>query len=376
MADSPNGKFDDRAGSERARRVPRALQLVAGLIGLALVALVAAALIPGGVGSSAGSDRPFGVTSVAGHVNPANQLPEHVTKVVGTNIPAKKFGTEVAAQEDQGVTPNGQPTGDLSPLPQRAFAIPIAHFRIYAERWAVRLGHDLPALRNALSAGSRPTAKRAWSVAWSDYLHLGAVYGLLPGPLDRSMDGLPETISPSAHFTGLHRIEMGLWTGAAPRSLVKWVVLLQRDDIKLQHVLPRVPIDTLDFTLRAHEILEDAQRDFLSGTDVPWSGAGVLGTAAGISATKELVHTLAPLLQGRDNTYVEVQNWLLQLHQLFDKVRAEHGGNWPSLSQLTPVQSEQVNGTVAGALGALEDIPGTLETAPIPVFPSIPKASG
>ena len=95
---------------------------------------------------------------------------------------------------------------------------------------------------------------------------------------------------------------MGLWTGAAPRSLVKWVVLLQRDDIKLQHVLPRLSIDTLDFTLRAHEILEDAQRDFLSGTDVPWSGAGVLGTAAGIAATKELVRTLAPLLEGRDNT--------------------------------------------------------------------------
>jgi hypothetical protein len=31
---------------------------------------------------------------------------------------------------------------------------------------------------------------------------------------------------------------------------------------------------------------------------------------------------------------------------------------------------------VAGALGALQDIPGTLETAPIPVFPKIPKASG
>src|SRR5262249_28292360 len=158
-----------------------------------------------------------------------------------------KFGAQVAAQEDQGVTPNGQPTGDLVPLPRHVFAIPIARFRHYAEHWAARLGDDLPALRNALTAGSRPAAKRAWSVAWSDYLHLGAVYGLLPGTLDRSMDGLPETVSRSAHhFSGLHRIEMGLWTRAAPQSLVKWVVLLHRDDIKLQHVLLRVPIDALD----------------------------------------------------------------------------------------------------------------------------------
>ena len=61
---------------------------------------------------------------------------------------------------------------------------------------------------------------------------------------------------------------------------------------------------------------------------------------------------------------------------MFDKVRAEHGGDWPALAQLTPVQREQVNGTVAGALGALEEIPGTLETTPIPVFPSIPTTSG
>jgi hypothetical protein len=370
MADPPHGKSDDRTGSTRTRWAPRTLQVVAGLVGLAIIALAAAALIPGGSGNSG----PFSVHSVAPHQNPANQLPEHITKVVGTNIPAKEFGTVVADQEDQGITPNGQPTSDLTPLPPASFAIPVAHYRAYAERWAVKLEHDLPALRGALADGSRPAAKRAWETAFADYLHLGAVYGLLPGTLDRSMDGLPETISRSAHFIGLHRIEMGLWTGAAPQSLVKWVVLLQRDAVTLQHVIPHVSIDPLDYATRAHEILEDAQRDFLSGDDVPWSGAGVLGTAAGIAATKEVIGTLTPLLQGRDNTYVEVQNWLLQLQQVFDRVRAEHGGNWPSLTQLTPTQREQVNGTLAGALGALSLVPGTLETTPIPVIPSIPKS--
>jgi high-affinity iron transporter len=371
MADSPHGTSDGRAGRKGVRRVPRALQFVLALVGLAVIALVTAALIPGG---GQNGNKPFSVASIAGHQNPANQLRHRITKVVGTNESAKKFGTEVAAQEDQGVTPQGQPTGDLSPLPPRAFAIPVARFRTYAEHWAVRFAHDLPALENALVAGSRPAAKRAWAVAWSDYLHLGAVYGLLPGTLDQQMDGLPETVSRTAHFSGLHRIEMGLWTGAQPQSLVKWVARLKRDAVTLRLVLPKVQIDPLDYATRAHEILEDAQRDFLSGTDVPWSGAGVLGTAAGIAATKELIRTLTPLLEGRDNTYVEVQNWLLQLQQVFDKVRAEHGGNWPSLSQLTPVQREQVNGTMAGTLGALSDVPGTLETAPIPVIPSIPKS--
>jgi len=373
MEASPNNESNGPPSAKSSPRLRRTLQIGAGLLGLAVIAIVAAALIPGG---SNDSKKPFSVASVAPHQDPTNHLHRHITKVVGTDIPAKKFGTAVAAQEDQGVTPSGQPTGDLVPLPPGTFARPEGHFRVYAERWAVRLGHDLPALRNALASGSRPAAKRAWGVAWSDYLRLGAVYGLLPGTIDARMDGMPETVTRNAHFSGLHRIEMGLWTGAAPQSLVKWVVQLQRDDVTLRRVVPKVEIDPLDYAARAHEILEDAQRDFLSGVDVPWSGAGVLGTAAGISATKELVSTLAPLLQGRDNTYVEVQNWLLQLQHLFDRVRSEHGGDWPTLTQLTPVQREQVNGTLAGALGALEDIPGTLETTPIPIIPSIPKASG
>jgi hypothetical protein len=371
MATDPQGKPTDR--SSNTGRLRRMLVLGAGLLGLAVIAIVAAALIPGG---HSDDNQPFSVAAVAPHQNPANQLHRHITKVVGTNIPAKKFGAEVAAQEDQGVNTRGQIVGDLTPLPPRAFAIPVARFRVYAERWAIRLGHDLPALQSALSTGSRPAAKRAWDVAWSDYLHLGAVYGLLPGPLDQRMDGMPETVSRRAHFTGLHRIEMGLWTGAAPQSLVKWAAMLQRDDVTLRHVLPKVEIDPLNYATRAHEILEDAQRDFLSGVDVPWSGAGVLGTAAGIAATNELIRTLTRLLEGRDNTYVEVQNWMLQLRQVFNRVRVQHGGSWPTLAQLTPVQREQINGTLAGALGALEEIPGTLETKPIPVIPAIRKGSG
>ena len=125
---------------------------------------------------------------------------------------------------------------------------------------------------------------------------------------------------------------------------------------------------------RAHEILEDAQRDLLSGTDVPWSGAGVLGTAAGIAATQEVIGTLVPLLQGRDSTLAQVQTWLGQLENVFASLRSAHHGTWPTLDQLTTTQHEQLNGTLAGTLGALSLVPGTLETVPVPTIPSIPSS--
>ena len=135
-------------------------------------------------------------------------------------------------------------------------------------------------------------------------------------------------------------------------------------------------MEPLDYATRAHEILEDAQRDLMSGTDVRWSGAGVLGTAAGLAATREVIGTLTPLLQGRDNTLAQVQSWLLRMQQVLDQVRDAHHGNWPALNQLTTAQHDLVNGTLTGTLVALSLVPGTLETTRLAQIPQLPQTGG
>jgi iron uptake system EfeUOB component EfeO/EfeM len=233
---------------------------------------------------------------------------------------------------------------------------------------------DNTVLHAALRASDRGAAQAAWRRTWSAYLHLGAVYGLF-GTLDQEIDGMPGGLpggTSSPQFSGLHRIEMGLWDGQSPRSLVRFSALLGVDVAHLRRVLPSVQITPLEYATRAHEILEDAQRDLLSGMDVPWSGEGVLGTAAGLAATNEVVRTLTPMLGGRDDTLAEVQNELLLVGQALAKVRREHGGSWPTLAQLTMTERELVNGTLAGALGALEQLPGALETVNIPEIPRDP----
>jgi high-affinity iron transporter len=343
---------------------------------LAVIALIAAALIPSG-GSS--GTKPFGVAAVAGHSPTAGATHARVTKVFGSSIPAKQYGTDIARQEDQGIDANGQLASDLSPIAPSAFDAPIAAYRRYAEGWAARLAVALPSLRGTLAGGGRAASERAWAVAYSDYLHLGAVYGLLPGTLDARIDGMPHQLpgapgdGQGSSFSGLHRIEYGLWTGASPRSLVPWATQLERDVVTLRRVLPSVAIDPLDYTLRAHEILEDAQRDLLSGTDVQWSGAGVLGTAAGLAATQEVIATLTPLLQGRDSALGEAESWLPRLQAVLNRLRADHHGSYPSLGQLTTAEHEQLDGTMDGTLAALSLVPGTLETTALPVIPKIPS---
>jgi hypothetical protein len=351
------------------------LWLVGAVALLVACILVGAALAPGG---SDKGDGPFSVAALAPKSAP-NPLAGRLRKVYGTNIPASRYGTEIADLEDEGTNLAGEQVSELSPLPAVAFTAPVNEYRAYSEQWIAHALTGAAALRRALADGERTAAMTAWGTTWSDYLHLGAVY--LSGEAEsanRAIDGTPGELpggTADPRFTGLHRLEMGLWTGASLSSLIGLDVRLQHDLASLRGVVAHVEITPLEYATRSHEIIEDAQRDLLSGMDVPWSQQGVLGTAAGLAATEEVFHTLEPLLSGRENTEGEVRVELLMLHGLLASIRARHHGRYPSLSQLGIYEREQLNGYVAGALSALEQMPGTLETKVRPPVPKLPAPS-
>jgi high-affinity iron transporter len=343
---------------------------------LATVAFLGSALVPAGSSTA----RRFSVSETARKSVP-NPLAGRLSKVYGTNIPASRYGTEVADLEDEGTNLAGEQISELSPLRPAAFTAPEDRYRAYAEQW---IGHALgaaAALQRALQAGERAAAMSSWAATWSDYLHLGAVY--LNGEAEienRAIDGTAGELPGGAsdpRFTGLHRLEMGLWSGEALSSLIGFDVRLQHDLRSMRGVVARVTITPLEYATRSHEILEDAQRDLLSGMDVPWSHQGVLGTAAGVAATEEVFHTLEPLLSGRENTEGEVRVELLTLHGMLAAIRARHHGRYPALPEMGIYEHEQLNGYVAGALSALEEMPGTLETklrTPVPKLPEPSRA--
>jgi iron uptake system EfeUOB component EfeO/EfeM len=333
---------------------------------LAAIALVGAALIPGSHGHTGPARAQAGVAVPQSGVN---TLDTHQDTVFGSSISARTYGTLIAERE-QGIDAAGQLASDLDPISPRAFSRPIAAYRRYAERWAVILARDITPLRVALRTGDRAAAEPAWKTAFADYLHLGAVYGLLPNDLNDQLAAVPSSLT-EQRFTGLHRIEKGLWTGAPPRSLLPAAAALATATATLRRTLPTVAISPLDYATRAHEILEDAQRDLMSGSQVPWSQAGVLGTAAGVAVTREVISTLAPLLQGRENALGASQNELARFQQVLNSVRLPDG-DWPTLTQLSQTQRERVDGGLAGTLGALSEVPGTLETQNVPQIPTIP----
>lgn len=348
--------------------------MLALVLGAAVLALAGAALAPG---RGAQHIARFGVKSIAPHTNPADPLGVRIAKVYGSNIPARTYGTEIGDLEDQGENTRGEMISELSPLAPSAFQAPEREYSRYAQRWIATATAGSQSLTRALIANNRAQAQAAWEATWSDYLHLGAVYGLFE-QLNRLIDGGAGGLARGGtdpRSTGLNRLETGLWSGEPLRPLVPVAIRLSNDLRQLHTAAAHLNVTPLEYALRSHEILEDAQRDFLSGMDVHWSEQGVLGTAASLAAAREVFHTLEPLISGRENTESEVRTELLMLGGVLEAIRRGHRGRYPSLSELGSYEHEQLNGYVAGALSALEGMPGVLETktpTPVPRIPDSP----
>jgi iron uptake system EfeUOB component EfeO/EfeM len=280
------------------------------------------------------------------------------------------------------------PGPDQPPVSGTSFRRPVTEYLAYSVRQLTLMEQELGPLDAALQSRDRSAAETQWKVVWSRYLRLGGVY--LEGPvsalndaIDGGAGGLQGGTS-NPRFVGLHRIEFGLWSGQAPQSLLPYARGLATNVAKLKALLPHTTIDPLDFATRTHEILEDAIRDLLSGADVPWSKEGVVGTAAGLAATRELVSTLLPLLHepaamaadppANPRSPAVVDADLDVLRNVLDSLSRDHGGQLPTNAQLTQDQSERLNAAVSQAVYALAQAPGMLETANAPAIPNIPRS--
>jgi iron uptake system EfeUOB component EfeO/EfeM len=328
------------------------------------LAAVMAVLAIGVAGCGGGSSEP--------EAHPIKTIGAHpditITKVAG--------GRRTVQQEAaiaMGYTKNPGPASDLQPLHAGNFKKPIGEYRVYSEGQAKAVGREVAKLRSELKAGDVGAAKATWLDAYDHYLRLGAAYGAL-GTLDEEIGGNRGRLPGGTHsprFTGLHRIEMGLWSGEAPAKLVAPAAYLAARVKHLQVAVRRIRISPLVYATRAHEILEDAQRDMLSGVDAPWSGAGLRATADSLAATEFVVGTLRPLLDGRGSTIEPVEVELAQFRSTLEQVRKESGGEWPTLGALTQRRHERVDGALGSLLERLDTIPGALEVKRSKPLPTI-----
>jgi high-affinity iron transporter len=150
----------------------------------------------------------------------------------------------------------------------------------------------------AAKIGDPDAARKAWLTAQLTWERLGAAYGQF-NDLGVAIDGLPQGLPQGVSdpgFTGLHRIEYGLWHGQSAAELAPVAAKLH-DDVKA--LRQKLTFDPTDLPLRAHEILEDALRRHLNGVTDQGSNTVFSLVGADVVATNAVLDRLAPLLETR-----------------------------------------------------------------------------
>jgi high-affinity iron transporter len=144
-------------------------------------------------------------------------------------------------------------------------------------------------------------------------------------------------------FTGLHRLEYGLWHGQRAAELEQVTAVLATNAATVRKNLAADDLagDPANPPIRAHEILEDALRDHLSGIDNQGGRAAFAQTYADVQVTRAILGYLAPLIDARQPGLVTTLTTELDtLDQALLATRAprapQANGAWTALGAAPP----------------------------------------
>ncbi len=226
------------------------------------------------------------------------------------------------------------------------------------------VSNALGALRGDIQGGNTPAAQADWLNAQMAWERVGASYdsfGDAGTAVDGLPDGLPNGVTDDG-FTGLHRLEYGLWHGQGPDQLLPVLDKLNGDIAGVQKNLGSDDLagDPTNLPIRAHEIIEDALRDHLSGIDDQGSGSAYPLTQADIDITRTVLDELAPLLDER------APGLHTTLTARLDALQAalaatQDNGHWRAPAQTPLPQRQAVLAATGAALEQLARVPNLLE---------------
>lgn len=250
-----------------------------------------------------------------------------------------------------------------APAPAATMDEALGSYRVYVGAKLEALGSRVQALTASVSANDLVTARERWLTAQLTWQEIGAAYGSF-GDLGAAINTLPSGLArgpADPGFTGLHRVEYGLYHGQGPAELVPVLEELQANIGKLDSNLSGLTVAPSDMPLRCHEILEDSLRDNLTGNNDQGSGMSLALTAADLSGTRVVLTLLSTLIDRQRQGYTATL--AAELDSLDAALNATKvDGRWPDYRTVPLALRQPVNGAIGRALESLAYIPAMFAT--------------
>jgi high-affinity iron transporter len=241
-------------------------------------------------------------------------------------------------------------------------------YQAYAARQLTSLAGDVAKIKADLGSKDTAEAKTDWLAAQLDWERVGASYDSF-GDLGLAVDGLPAGFVNGVNdkgFTGLHRLEYGLWHGQSAAELLPVANVLAANVATVQKNLASDDLagDPTQLPLRVHEIIEDALRDHLSGIDDEGGNAAYAQTYADTQVDRAVLGYESALINDRDPGLVATaQRELGTLDTALLATRTSDG-RWQSLTAVSLGQRQHVDAAIGSLLETLAVVPDLLEVPP------------
>jgi high-affinity iron transporter len=325
-------------------------------------------------------------------LGPATSAPLSLTLSAGTYTVACLMSGK-AAMSSAPVTVSGTTTAatPVAPAPVTLAELtpPNNSYQAYAAGVLDKLEADVALIQGDLKRGDIARAKVDWLAAQLQWELLGASYDSF-GQLGLDVDLLPTTLprgTSDPGFIGLHRLEYGLWNGqsssggATPRtprgasdgkanisdaqSAAELLPVASQLAANVARVRKDLSSDDLagdpaQLPIRAHEILEDALRDHLSGVDDQGAGAAYPMTYADLRVDEVVVGYLGSLISTRQPGLLQtIQSEQAALARALLATRT--GSQWPSPAQVPLSKRQAVDSAIGVLLESLSSVPDLLE---------------
>jgi high-affinity iron transporter len=272
--------------------------------------------------------------------------------------------TESAAVTVTGLsTSGGVPTGTIAaavkPVSVAELERPFRKYTAYVNGKLSALNGQIAQIQRDLERNDLAAARRDWVPADLTWQEVGEEpYGSF-GDYGVKIDSGPQRFAQGMtdpQWTGLHRLEYGLWHGQSVATLRKVTNQLSSDVTALRAKLSQLNIDPTDLPVRAHEVLEDALRDQLAGATDEGAGDTYREVLADVSVTRVVLGDLAPLLDERSPHLLTTA--YAQLDTLAAALKAT---GWTPIDSTPLAQRQAVNAAAGAVLETLSLVPDLLE---------------
>ena len=278
------------------------------------------------------------------------------------------LGSSGAGAQSVTATVTGSAAGS-GPAPVKAVTVAelqpaLRAYNSYVAGKLVTLATQVARIQADLKGGNLGAARSDWVPAMLTWEQVGeepyGSFGNFGVEIAAGPQGFEQGVN-DPDFTGLHRLEYGLWHGQKASVLIPVTSTLAKYVAGLRSQLTKLSTDPTSLPVRAHEILEDALRDHLTGQLDQGSGADYAETLADVQVDRVVLGEIAGLLTTRaPHLLPAVYSELDTLQQALLATRVN--GQWVSINAVTLTQRQDVDAAIGAVLENTSLIPDLLET--------------